>query len=87
MEKSRSTSFQVLQAPESWLKYTTNKLEDQNERTSTRGCSNGKINEPGFTTLSVKSFIGDATRLWNQAPTSVKYCVNAYKAKTEKKIC
>ena len=50
-------------------------------------CTNGKLIEPGHSTLTFNSFIGDATRLWNESPMSVRSTETVYKAKSKIKIC
>ena len=38
---------------------------------------------PGKSSLVINSCIGDSTRLWNQAPQSVKNCTTIWSAKKE----
>lgn len=53
------------------------------ESRQTRGVTKGRLLEPGTSNLSVNSFIGDATRLWNRAPETVTNSETLYKAKIE----
>ena len=50
---------------------------------ATRGDTSGKLIEPGKSSLVINSCIGDSTRLWNQAPQSVKNCTTIWSAKKE----
>ena len=47
----------------------------------TRACSEGKLVEEGTKSLSLKTFKGDASRLWNSAPDEIKKCVTMHSAK------
>ena len=42
---------------------------------ATRGDTSGKLIEPGRSCLAINTCIEDGTRLWNQAPQSVKTCL------------
>ena len=53
-----------------------------NART-TRGVTAGKLIEIGSSSQSLNSFIGDATRLWNKAPDTIKESTSLYSAKVE----
>ena len=53
------------------------KLEKHSESragTSTRACTSGKIIEHGKSSISQKTCINDAVRLWNQLPVEVTQC-------------
>ena len=45
---------------------------EEREEISTRGDSSGKAIEVDKTSKARKSFIGDATRIWNNAPAGLK---------------
>ena len=49
-------------------------------RTGTRGATNGKSVESGRTQKSRATFVRDATRLWNKAPTSIRRADTLMKA-------
>ena len=46
-----------------------------------RSISSGKLIEEGTTEKSISTFINDATRAWNKAPTAIKVCKSLYTAK------
>ena len=48
------------------------KVSNKDDSAVTHACSNGKLMEIGQKTLYNKLCVGDAVRLWNQAPTLVK---------------
>ena len=50
---------------------------------ATRGDTAGKLIEQGRSNLAINSCMGDGTRLWNQAPQSVKNCTSLMTAKKE----
>ena len=50
---------------------------------TTRGVTTGKLVEPGSSKLAINSFIGDATRLWNNTSDKVKTSMSLYTAKAE----
>ena len=50
---------------------------------TTRGVTNGRLVEEGSSHLIVNSYIGDATRLWNKAPDSIKLSGTLISAKAE----
>ena len=53
----------------------------------TRGVTFGKLIEEGSSKLTINSFVGDAIRLWNNAPEEIKKTKSIYSAKLEiKKI-
>ena len=59
-----------------------NKLEPAPNGRASRGVTSGKLAEHGKSSLAISSCIGDDTRLWNQAPQSVKNCTSLQAAKT-----
>ena len=53
---------------------------DENS-TTTRACTNGKLIEPGKKPVTLKGFTSDATRLWNSAPSDITLCNSISSAK------
>ena len=49
----------------------------------TRGVTFGKLIEEGSSKLTINSFVGDAIRLWNNAPEEIKKTKSIYSAKLE----
>ena len=49
---------------------------------ATRGNSNGNLKEIGKINLTQNSFHGDASRLWNSIPESIKSCKTVHSVKT-----
>ena len=49
----------------------------------TRGVTFGKLIEEGSSKLTINSFVGDAIRLWNNAPEEIKKTKSVYSAKLE----
>ena len=47
----------------------------------TRSVTNEKIENTGFSTISKNTFIEDAKKVWNMAPTSIKDAKSLYTAK------
>ena len=47
----------------------------------TRALSNGQLQEVLTTNSSQRSFINDATHIWNKAPANIKLCVTLSSAK------
>ena len=55
---------------------------------TTRAVTQGKLIQKKGTTLSQDSFVYDATKIWNNAPDSIKLAKTLTSAKTEiKKYC
>ena len=61
----------------------TKQLTPTNART-TRGVTAGKLIEIGSSSQSLNSFIGDATRLWNKAPTTTNKSTSLYSVEIKK---
>ena len=49
--------------------------------TTTRAVANGRLVEPGTSNVATKTFVGDATRLWNKVPIEIKNSESLYTAK------
>ena len=57
-------------------------IAQRNEQApNTRSGGSVRLVEAGKSNLSSKTFINDATRIWNRAPQSVKDCVTISAAK------
>ena len=56
-------------------------INDDESRSTTRSTTKGVLLESGKSTLSQQTFINDATKAWNKAPTSIKNCVSITMAK------
>ena len=50
---------------------------------TTRACTMGRLIETGAKKITLKSFLSDATRLWNTAPLTIKSCTTEYSAKVQ----
>ena len=62
-------------------------MEGVNEEgRATRSGQEQKFKESGRTKTGRQSFMGDAPRLWNKAPMTIKLAKTLYKAKKEIKI-
>jgi hypothetical protein len=57
---------------------TFNKIEHS---AGTRNEKNGHLQETGKTNLTIKSFYGDASRLWNKCPITLKDSKSVHTAK------
>ena len=53
---------------------------------STRNCTKGRLIESGFSSLSQKTCINDAVRLWNSLPDSVTLCESLSQVKKQAKL-
>ena len=42
----------------------------------TRSCTAGKLTDSGFSNLSQKAWVNDATRLWNKAPKELTTAIS-----------
>ena len=62
------------------------KQEENQAYSGTRACSGGKLLEEGTRPVSLKTFKGDASRLWNNAPIEIKDCLTMHSAKNAIKI-
>ena len=58
-----------------------NRCEMKEGMRSSRSISGGKLMEEGFSEKSTCTFINDATRAWNKAPTTIKNCKSLFSAK------
>ena len=58
-----------------------NRCEMKEGMPSSRSISGSKLMEEGFSEKSTCTFIIDATRAWNKAPTSIKNCKSLFSAK------
>ena len=55
---------------------------------STRACTNGRLIESGFSSLSQKTCINDAVKMWNSLPDSITMCETLSQVKkTGKTVC
>ena len=57
------------------------KQEENQAYSGTRACSGGKLLEEGTRPVSLKTFKGDASRLWNNAPVEIKDCLTMHSAR------
>ena len=80
---NRTSSF-----PKSVLHYVLDKVQKEkqvaiNGHCSTRAITRGDLVLKGHTQNNQSTFINDASRLWNNAPSTIKQCKTIYSAKTE----
>ena len=59
------------------------KIQGSESRTTTRAVTNGILEEQGVSTVSKCTFLNDATKAWNLAPSSLKTCKTVWSAKRE----
>ena len=53
---------------------------------STRACTNGRLIESGFSSLSQKTCINDAVKMWNSLPDSITMCETLSQVKKQAKL-
>ena len=53
---------------------------------ATRACTTGRLIECGVSTLSQKTCINDAVKLWNSLPVSVTMCETLSQVKKQAKL-
>ena len=62
------------------------KMEANEERSTTRAISAGKLVEYGTSQNAKSTYYNDGVKIWNRAPNTIKNCVTIWAAKKAIKL-